>query len=141
MKNFGSSDMRRCLTARGVFPDISHMRLPMPRFYTPKGRSTSKGSPLPHRYNRCMELVPLYDGDENIGSVPLTTNLDMWDGMQWRHLHTGCHLGVGRLSGGRYYACYSATGPRASSGARKMTARTRSSSAASTTSALPTWRW
>jgi hypothetical protein len=27
-----------------------------------------------------MKLVPLYDGDENVGSVPLTTNLDSWDG-------------------------------------------------------------
>ena len=27
-----------------------------------------------------MKLVPLYDGDDNIGSVPLNTNLDSWDG-------------------------------------------------------------
>jgi hypothetical protein len=58
-----------------------------------------------------MKHVPLYDGDENIGSVPLTTNVDAWDGMRWRHLHTGCHLGVGRLDDGRYYACYSSDWP------------------------------
>ena len=55
--------------------------------------------------------MPLYDGDENIGSAPLTTNLDTWDGMRWRFQHTGCHLGVGRLDDGRYYACYSSDWP------------------------------
>jgi hypothetical protein len=39
-----------------------------------------------------MKLVPLYDRDENIGSVPLVTNLDNWDGMRWRFQRTGCHL-------------------------------------------------
>jgi hypothetical protein len=53
-----------------------------------------------------MKSVPLYDGDENVGSVPLTSNLDTWDGMRWRHLQTGCHLGIGKLDNGRYYACY-----------------------------------
>ena len=48
-----------------------------------------------------MHLVPPYDGDENIGSVPLTTSLDTWDGIKWRFQQTGCHLGVGRLSGGK----------------------------------------
>jgi hypothetical protein len=33
-----------------------------------------------------MKLVPLYDGDENIGSAQLVTNLDTWDGMRWRFL-------------------------------------------------------
>jgi hypothetical protein len=58
-----------------------------------------------------MKLVPLYDGEENIGSVPLTTNLDTWDGSRWRHLSTGCHPGVGRIDDGRYYACYSSDWP------------------------------
>jgi hypothetical protein len=58
-----------------------------------------------------MKSVPLYDSDENLGSVPLITNLDTWDGMRWRHLQTGCHLGVGRLEDGRYYACYSSDWP------------------------------
>jgi hypothetical protein len=58
------------------------------------------------KYNNPMKLVPLYDGEENIGSAPLVTNLDTWDGMRWRHLSTGCHLGVGKLDDGRYYACY-----------------------------------
>jgi hypothetical protein len=58
-----------------------------------------------------MKLVPLYDAGENVGSVPLTTNLDTWDGMRWRHLSTGCHLGVGRLDDGRFYACYSSDWP------------------------------
>jgi len=58
-----------------------------------------------------MREVPLYDGDENVGSVPLITNLDTWNGMRWRYLRTGCHLGVSRLSGGRYYACYSSDWP------------------------------
>ena len=58
-----------------------------------------------------MKLVPLYDGDQNIGSAPLTTNLDTWDGMRWRFLKTGCHLGVGRLDDGRHYACYSSDWP------------------------------
>jgi hypothetical protein len=31
--------------------------------------------------------------------------------MRWRHLQTGCHLGVGRLDDGRYYACYSSDWP------------------------------
>jgi hypothetical protein len=56
--------------------------------------------------------MPLYDGDQNIGSVvPLTTNLDAWDGMRWQHLQTCCHLGVGKLEDGRLYACYSSDWP------------------------------
>jgi hypothetical protein len=55
--------------------------------------------------------VPLYDGDQNIGSAPLVTNLDTWDGMRWRFQRTGCHLGVGKLDDGRYYACYSSDWP------------------------------
>jgi hypothetical protein len=56
----------------------------MPQFYTPKGRSTYP-NPLPSPtirpiYNIPMKLVPLYDGNENLGSVPLATNLDTWDG-------------------------------------------------------------
>lgn len=51
--------------------------------------------------------MPLYDGDENIGSAPLTTNLDTWDDMRWRYKALGCHLDVGRLDEGRYYARYS----------------------------------
>jgi hypothetical protein len=43
----------------------------------------------------------LYEGDENVGSVPFTTNLDTWDGMRWRHLQAGCHLGVVRYSNRR----------------------------------------
>jgi hypothetical protein len=58
-----------------------------------------------------MKLVPLYDGGQNVSSVPLSTNLDTWDGMQRRHLSTGCHLGIGRLDDGRYYACYSSDWP------------------------------
>lgn len=58
-----------------------------------------------------MKHVPLYDGDENIGSAPLVTNLDSWDGLSWRHLSTGCHLGVGKLDDGRYCACYSSDWP------------------------------
>jgi hypothetical protein len=54
-----------------------------------------------------MEYVPLYDSGQNIGSVPLTANLDTWDGMRWRHLQASCHLGIGKLEDGRYYACYS----------------------------------
>ena len=58
-----------------------------------------------------MRFVPLYDGDEYLGSVSLTTNLDTWDGMRWRHEALGCHLGVGRLDDGRHYACYSSDWP------------------------------
>jgi hypothetical protein len=58
-----------------------------------------------------MRLAPLYDAGENVGSVPLTTNLGTWDGMRWRHLRTGCHLGVGRLDDGCFYACYSSDWP------------------------------
>jgi hypothetical protein len=36
-----------------------------------------------------MKHVPLYDGGQNIGSVPLVTNLDTWDGIRWRHLQAG----------------------------------------------------
>ena len=46
-----------------------------------------------------------------MGSVPLTTNLDAWDGMGWRHQAPGCHLGLGRLDDGRYYACYASDWP------------------------------
>ena len=52
-----------------------------------------------------------YDSDGNIGSVPLTTNLDTWDGMRWRFQKIGCHLGIGKLEDGRYYACYSSDWP------------------------------
>jgi hypothetical protein len=31
--------------------------------------------------------------------------------MRWRFQQTGCHLGVGRLDDGRYYACYSSDWP------------------------------
>ena len=55
--------------------------------------------------------MPLYDGDQNVGSVPLLTNLDAWDGMSWRHLRTGCHLGIGKLEDGRHYACYASDWP------------------------------
>jgi len=58
-----------------------------------------------------MRLVPLYDGSENVGSALLTTNLDTWDGMRWRHQALGCHLGIGRLDDGRYYVCYSSDWP------------------------------
>jgi hypothetical protein len=58
-----------------------------------------------------MKHVPLYDGDQNIGSVPLVTNLDTWDGMRWKYEALGCHLGVGKLDDGRYYACYSSDWP------------------------------
>jgi hypothetical protein len=58
-----------------------------------------------------MKHVPLYDAGENIGTVPLTANLDTWDGLRWRHLHTGCHMGIGKLDDGRYYACYSSDWP------------------------------
>jgi hypothetical protein len=58
-----------------------------------------------------MKLVPLYEGNQNIGSAVLTTNLDTWDGMRWRFQALGCHLGVGRLDDGRYYACYSSNWP------------------------------
>lgn len=53
-----------------------------------------------------MRLVPLYDGDEYLGSVPFTSNLDSWDGIRWCYEALGCHLGVGNLDGGRFYACY-----------------------------------
>lgn len=58
-----------------------------------------------------MRQVPLYDGDENLGLAPYTANLDSWDGMRWRHLCAGRHLGVGRLDDGRCYACYSSGFP------------------------------
>lgn len=58
-----------------------------------------------------MKYVPLYDGDQNVGSAPLITNLDAWDGMRWRFQHNGCHLGVGWLDDSRYYACYSSDWP------------------------------
>jgi hypothetical protein len=38
-----------------------------------------------------MKLVPLYDGNQNMGSAPLTTNLDTLDGMRWRFQNAGCH--------------------------------------------------
>ncbi|RJX22799.1 MAG: hypothetical protein C4575_00720 [Desulforudis sp.] len=31
--------------------------------------------------------------------------------MRWRFQRTGCHLGVGKLDDGRYYACYSSDWP------------------------------
>ena len=58
-----------------------------------------------------MRFVPLYDAGDNVGSVPLTDSLDIWDGMRWRHLQTGCHLGIGKLDDGRHYACYSSDWP------------------------------
>lgn len=58
-----------------------------------------------------MKLVPLYDGSVNIGSAPLATNLDTWDGIRWRFERTGYHLGIGRLDNGRYYVCYSSDWP------------------------------
>jgi len=101
------------------------MHLLIPPFYHPAGRLTVQTPVLPLSskasfpssptawsiYNKVMKYVPLYDGDENIGSVPFTTSLDTWDGMRWRHLHTGCHLGIGRLDDGRFYTCYSSDWP------------------------------
>lgn len=31
-----------------------------------------------------MKYVPLSDGNQNVGSAHLVTNLDTWDGMRWR---------------------------------------------------------
>jgi hypothetical protein len=58
-----------------------------------------------------MRLVPLYDGDEYLGSAPLVTNLDTWDGLRWRFQALGCHLGIGKLDDGCFYVCYSSDWP------------------------------
>ena len=55
--------------------------------------------------------MPIYDGNKYIGSATLTTNLDMWDGLRWRYEAVGCHLGIGKLDDGRYYACYASDWP------------------------------
>ena len=58
-----------------------------------------------------MKLVPLYDGGENVGLAPYTDNLDKDTGLRRYAGAPGCHLGVGRLDDGRYYACYSSDWP------------------------------
>ena len=64
------------------------MHLPMPIFYTPKVNRyiQTLSHPLPHSLYiiDSMKTVPLYDSDENMGSAPLTTNLDTRDGIR-RH--------------------------------------------------------
>ena len=50
--------------------------------------------------------VTLYDGDRAIGRVQYTANLDHWDGNNYTSGSTGCHLGCGKTTDGRYYLCY-----------------------------------
>ena len=50
--------------------------------------------------------VRLYDGNDCIGVVDYTANLDHWDGFNWTCGSTGRHLGVGKLKDGRFYLCH-----------------------------------
>ena len=50
--------------------------------------------------------VRLYDGDNVVGVVDYTDNLDHWDGSNWTAGGTGIHLGIGKTKDGRYYLCH-----------------------------------
>lgn len=52
-----------------------------------------------------MAKVRLFDGDEVIGLVQYTENLDHWDGRNSTSGRTGRHIGVGKLKDGRFYVC------------------------------------
>jgi hypothetical protein len=78
------------------------------------GSVLANNLPLPHHfsiYNNPMKLVPLYEGDQNIGLAPYTDNLDKDTGVRRYTGAPGCHLGIDRLDDGRYYACYSSDWP------------------------------
>jgi len=50
--------------------------------------------------------VRLYDGDDPIGVVDYTENLNHWDGSNWTCGSMGRHLGIGKLKDGRFYLCH-----------------------------------
>jgi len=58
-----------------------------------------------------MRLITLYDGEEIIGEAPFTDNLDITTPLRSFTGSPGCHMGVGKLSDGRYYVCYSSDFP------------------------------
>jgi hypothetical protein len=47
--------------------------------------------------------VPLYDGEQCIGRVSYTDNLDYWDGHNRTCGSPGKHLGVGKTRSGTFY--------------------------------------
>lgn len=52
------------------------------------------------------KVVTLFDGDNAIGVVDYTDNLDHWDGRNTTCGETGRHLGLDELKDGRYYLCH-----------------------------------
>ena len=53
-----------------------------------------------------MAKVKLFDGEEVIGLVEYTDNLDTWNGHDQQAGGVGHHLGIGRLKNGKYYVCH-----------------------------------
>lgn len=47
-------------------------------------------------------MVRCFEGQEVIGLVAYTNNLDHWDGSQWRSGHVDRHLGIGQIED-KYY--------------------------------------
>ncbi len=50
-----------------------------------------------------MCKVRCFDGEEVIGMVEYTANLDYWDGSNNTSGSSGHHLGIGKTQDGRYY--------------------------------------
>jgi len=51
-------------------------------------------------------MVRLFDGDEVVGVVKYTDNLDFYDGRNYSCGGVGRHLGIGKLKNGKWYVCY-----------------------------------
>jgi len=53
-----------------------------------------------------MSKVRCFDGEEVIGMVEYTSNLDYWDGSNNTCGSPGRHLGIGKTKDGRFYLCH-----------------------------------
>lgn len=53
-----------------------------------------------------MSIVRCFDGDDVIGMVEYTDNLDFWDGSNNTCGSPGHHLGIGKTKDGRFYLVY-----------------------------------
>ncbi len=51
-------------------------------------------------------MVNVYENGELIATVKYTSNLDVWNGSNWQNGGTGRHLGITRLSDGRFVLVY-----------------------------------
>lgn len=53
-----------------------------------------------------MSKVKVYDGENVIGFVEYNDNLDVWNGRNYQNGGTGHHLGITKISDGRFVLIY-----------------------------------